>query len=34
MVTGVISFVILKRKIPVEGIVLAMLPVLAVLSYL
>lgn len=34
MVTGVISFVILKRKMPVEGIVLTMLPVLAVLSYL
>ncbi|MCP4144105.1 MAG: PTS system mannose/fructose/sorbose family transporter subunit IID [bacterium] len=34
MVTGVISFVIFKRKMPVEGIVLTMLPVLAVLSYL
>lgn len=34
MVIGVISFVILKRKIPVEGIVLTMLPILAVLSYL
>ncbi len=34
MAAGVISFVILKRKMPVEGIVLTMLPVLAVLSYL